>query len=91
MGPIEEERSKLFAKLNTEIEQALSNAIITIKVADKALDTALLARGMGKSRYEVDGLFDRAIRLAEQLGLHEHLYTVKYQKAWTSFFWYEDF
>ena len=91
VGPIDAERSKLFEKLNTEIGEALSDAIITIKVADRALDAALLARGMGKPRYEVDGLFDRAIRLVEQLGLQEHLYTVKYQKAWTSFFWYEDF
>jgi len=91
VGPIDAERFKLFEKLNREIEEALSDAIMTIKVADKALDAALLARGMGKSKYEVDGLFDRAQRLAEQLSLQEHLYTIKYQKAWTSFFWYEDF
>jgi hypothetical protein len=53
VGPIDTERAKLFAKLNGEIEEALSNAIVTIKVVDKALDAALLARGMEKSRCDV--------------------------------------
>lgn len=91
VGPNDIERKKLFEKLNNEIEEALSNAIATIKITDKALDTALLARGMGKSRTEVDGLFDRAMRLAEQLDSAEQLYSVKYEKAWTTFFWFEDF
>jgi tetratricopeptide (TPR) repeat protein len=91
VGPNDVERMKLFEKLNNEIEEALSNAITTIKITDKALNTALLARGMGKSRTEVDGLFDRAIRLAEQLSSAEQLYSVKYEKAWTTFFWFEDF
>lgn len=91
VGPNDGERFNLLKRLNDEIELALSNAIINVKVVDKALDTALLARGLGKSRFDVDGLFDRAIRMSEQLGMQEQIYTVKYQKAWTTFFWYEDY
>jgi hypothetical protein len=91
VGPNDLERIKRFTKLNNEIEEALSTGIITIKITNKALDTALLARGMGKTRSEVDGLFDRAIKFAEQLGSKEHLYSIKYEKAWTTFFWFEDF
>lgn len=91
VGPNDTERSRMFESLNNEIEQALNNAIITIPIADKALGTALLGRGMGNSRAEVDGLFDRAIKLAEKLGVEEQLYSVKYEKAWTTFFWFEDF
>lgn len=91
VGPNDAERSRMFESLNIEIEQALSNAIITMPIADKALDTALLARGMGKSRSEVEGLFDRAINLAKKLGVEEQLYSVKYEKTWTTFFWFEDF
>lgn len=91
VGPNDAERMKLFDQLNNEIEKALSNAIITFKVVDKALDTALLARGMDRPRMDVDGLFDRAIRLAEQMESTEQVYSVKYEKAWTTFFWFEDF
>ena len=91
VGPNDAERNKKFELINNEIEEALSNAIITVKITDKALDAALLARGMDKSRSIVDGLFDRAIRLAEQLSSVEQLYSVKYEKAWTTFFWFEDF
>lgn len=91
IGPNDAERSKMFERINIEIEEALGNAIISIKIVDKALDAALLARGMEKTRSEVDGLFDRAIRLAEKLGSTEQTYSVKYEKAWTTFFWFEDF
>jgi hypothetical protein len=91
VGPNDAERNKMFERLNIEIEEALSNAIVSIIIVDKALDVAILARGMDKTRNEVDGLFDRAIRLAEKLGSTEQIYSVKYEKAWTTFFWFEDF
>jgi hypothetical protein len=91
IGPNDVERNRKFELINNEIEGALSSAIITIKIADKALDAALLARGMGKSRSDVDRLFDRAIKLAEKLASPEQLFSIKYEKAWTTFFWFEDF
>jgi hypothetical protein len=91
VGPNDAERNKKFELINSEIEEALSNAIVTVKITDKALDAALLARGMDKPRSIVEGLFDRAIKMAEKLGLVEQLYSVKYEKAWTTFFWFEDF
>jgi hypothetical protein len=91
LSPNDSERLKRFEKLNNEIETALSNAITTINIANKALQTAQLARGMDRSRTEVDGLFDRAIKMAEQLGSSEQIYSAKYEKAWTTFFWFEDF
>jgi hypothetical protein len=91
VGPNDVERMKLFEQMNGEIETALSKAVINYKVVDKALDTALLARGMGKSRTDVDGLFNRAISLAQHTGSEEQVYSVIYEKAWTTFFWFEDF
>jgi hypothetical protein len=91
IGPNDAERSKEFTVINKEIEEALSNAIVTTKIINQALDAALLARGMGKPRAEVDGLFDRAIRMASKFGSSELLYSIKYEKAWTTFFWFEDY
>lgn len=91
VGPNDAERLKLFEELNSEIETALCNAITTINIANKAVQSAQLARGMDRSRAEVDGLFDRAIKLAEHLGSPEQVYLSKYEKAWTTFFWFEDF
>ncbi|WIW50356.1 hypothetical protein ML401_34950 (plasmid) [Bradyrhizobium sp. 62B] len=59
-------------------------------IADDALRAATLARGIEKPRYEVDGRFDRAVRLAREHGsTNQHLAAV-YEWAWTSFFWLED-
>lgn len=91
IGPNDTERKASFEEINKEIEEALSNGIVTITIINKALNAALLARGMGKPRSEVEGLFDRALKLAENIGLQEQLYSVKYEKAWTTFFWFEDF
>lgn len=91
VGPNDAERLKLFEDLNREIEVALSNAVTTINLNNKALQTALLARGMDRSRTEIDGLFDRAIKMAEHSGSTEQQYSAKYEKAWTTFFFFEDF
>lgn len=91
VGPNDFERIREFAAVNKEIEEALSNGIITTRIINNALYAALLARGMDKPRSEVDGLFDRAIRMASRLDSREQLYSIKYEKAWATFFWFEDY
>ncbi|PSL28342.1 hypothetical protein [Chitinophaga ginsengisoli] len=91
VGPNDKEREEAFKEINSEIESSLSNGLISVPLVNKALNSALLARGMGKPKVRVNGLFDRAIRLAEKIGSDELIYSVKYNQAWTQFFWFEDY
>lgn len=51
---------------------------------------AILARGLEKTRHEVDGLFERALTLAEKFGHKGQILRVGYDWAWTTFWWYDD-
>lgn len=63
----------------------------TSVLAEDCLKAALLARGIERPRYEVEGLFQRAIRIARDNDLESHLLAATYNLAWTSFFWFDDF
>lgn len=63
----------------------------TAALAEDCLKAALLARGIERPRYEVEGLFQRAIRIARDNRLESHLLAATYNLAWTSFFWFDDF
>lgn len=58
---------------------------------DDAHRAAILSRGLGRPRHEVDGKFQRAIRLAKrQSGNKRHLGII-YDQTWTANFWFDDF
>ena len=59
-------------------------------LAQDYLNAAKLARGLGKPRYEVDGLFDRARALAEKYGYKGQIIRCGYHHAWTSYWWFDD-
>jgi hypothetical protein len=58
-------------------------------VAD-AHRAALIARSLELPRIEVDGRFERALRLAKENNLQKLELAVTYDWAWTSHFWNED-
>lgn len=90
-GPLDLQRRKKLEKLNASIEEAVSNEAVTFSIVGSAIDAALLATELDSSRMEVEGQFERAIRMARQHGNKEHLFTALYQRAWATFFWFEDF
>lgn len=52
--------------------------------------SALLARGLERSRYEIDGRFQRTLRLAREHELPKLELAAVYDWAWTTNFWLED-
>jgi hypothetical protein len=51
----------------------------------------LLARCLERPRVEVEGRFERAIRIAERHGTRQQQLRVAYHKAWTLYWWYDDY
>ena len=51
---------------------------------------AFHARGLGKPRHEVDGLFERALTLSKQHGYKGQILRIGYDWAWTSLWWFDD-
>jgi hypothetical protein len=61
------------------------------QLAEDCLQTALLARGLSRPRTEVDGRFDRAERIARKRGDNRQLFNILYNRAWTAYWWFDDF
>ena len=91
IGPLDLQRKKQLDELNASIVEDVSKSRVTIKTVDDCLDAALIAAELDESRQDVESLFDRAIRFANEHGTSDQQFTALYQRAWTTFFWFEDF
>lgn len=80
-------------KLDLEVlEKKLADAQFQgIEFAEDCLDAAVLARTINLPSYQVYGMFERAERAAEKLGSSVQQFRVVYKRAWTAYFWFNDF
>ena len=61
------------------------------QLVEDCLRTAILARGLERPRNEVESRFEQANRLAKDLGYPQQLLRIAYNRAWTAYWWYEDY
>jgi hypothetical protein len=61
------------------------------QLVEDALQVAILSRMLENPRDEVEGKFDRAIRLCKKLDISKQWIRLYYQRAWTYYNWYDDF
>jgi hypothetical protein len=87
-GPLDVGRLRDLEALDKKIEAAAASAV-TLELVEESLQSALLARGLDRPRYEVDGRFDRAERLA-RMTVGRQLQRIWYQRAWTALWWFDD-
>jgi hypothetical protein len=75
-----------------QLEQDLAEADSQgLPFAEDCLEAALLARNIGLPSYEVFGRFERAERASEKNGSQLQLFRIIYKRAWTAYWWYNDF
>lgn len=91
LGPNDVERQSDLKELEERINDANRYKGVEYQLAEDCLHAALLARGLEQSRIEVEGRFQRAIRISERVGHRQQRLRIVYSKAWTAFWWYEDF
>lgn len=90
-GPNDTAREQESVVLEERIRSALAESKHGAAVASDAIEAAVLARESERPRTDVDGLFQRAHRLAREMGTpHQQLVSL-YQYAWTIYWYYEDF
>ena len=90
LGQADVERERSLAELDGQIDDSDRYAGVGHQLAEDCLETALLARGLDRSRTEVDGRFDRAESIARAHGTERQLLRFTYHRAWTAVCWYED-
>jgi hypothetical protein len=90
-GPRDTERQQKFDAAEAEITAAIQEGRQSPAIVDNGLLSADLARCMERPRQEVDGLYARAENLANQYGTAHQQLRCAYERAWTSYWWYEDY
>ncbi len=90
-GPQDTERLAELQQLDAQIEDPERYRHTPYALAEDSLRAALLSRGLGRPRAEVDGRFLRAKRIAEQAGFRQQQARIAYNHAWTTYFWFDDF
>ncbi|HFK9515971.1 TPA: hypothetical protein ACIR4Z_001750 [Pseudomonas aeruginosa] len=88
-GPLDVGRLRDLEALDEKIEAAAVSAT-TPQLVEESLQSALLARALDRPRYEIDGRFDRAERLAQRTNNSRQHRRILYQKAWTALWWFDD-
>ncbi len=90
IGPKDLQRSKELDALEKAIGDGTNYNGTTHALIEDCMRAAKLARGLEKSRHEVEGLYQRAIRIARDNKLHALHLAAVYELAWTSNFWFDD-
>ena len=91
LGPRDLQRQTELNVLEQSIADGSRYRGLAPQLAEDALRAAELARGLEKPHYEVDGRYERAVRIAREHKLREHELSAVYGWAWTSNFWFDDF
>ncbi len=89
-GPLDTERQAHLDELEAQIADTSRYAGVEYQLAEDCLDAAVLARELELGRVEVDGRFDRAERIAKRVNYRPQKLRVKYQRAWTACYWFDD-
>ena len=90
-GPQDTEREMELRELEEQISDPLRYIGVEYQLAEDCLEAALLARGLELPRVEVEGRFDRAERIANRVNLRPQRLRIAYHRAWTAFWWYNDY
>jgi hypothetical protein len=90
-GPLDTRRENDLKEAERRIEVALQQGHFGFQLAEDCIGAADLARQLERPRTEIDGLFDRAERMVSTCGTDHQRFKCAYQKAWTAFWWYEDY
>jgi hypothetical protein len=89
-GPNDTAHEARLAAAESRLQRAVQEREKGFHVAENALEAALLTRSLEKPRAEVDGMFIRAQRIADEQGTKHQRILALYQHAWAAFWWHQD-
>ena len=90
LGPSDIARAEELEALEARIADGSQYQGQPAALVEDARRAALLARGLEHAPADVNGRFDRALRLARDNNAQKLELAIAYEWAWTSHFWHED-
>ena len=89
-GPNDAARAAELAELDKQIADPTRYQEARFQLAEDCLRSAILARGLERPQAEVEARFEQAERIAEEVGHSHQGMRIKYARAWTAYWWFED-
>ncbi len=90
-GPRDTARLAELEELDRQVADPSRYQWARYQLVEDCLRTAILARGLERSRHEVEARFGQADRLAQDYAYAQQRLRITYNRAWTAFWWYEDY
>ena len=89
-GPNDAARVAELAELDKQISDQSRYVGTRFQLASDCYRSAILARGLERPRTEVEARFEQAMRIADEFGKTQQAMRIRYNYAWTQFWWFED-
>ena len=90
-GPRDTARLAELEELDRQVADPLRYQGARYQLVEDCMRSAILARGLERPRSEVESRLAHADSLAQQLGYRPQQLRIAYNRAWTAFWWYEDY
>ncbi len=90
-GPRDTERLAELEELDQRVADPSCYQGARYQLVEDCLRSALLARGLERPRNEVEARFVQADQLSKDLDYRPQRLRIAYNRAWTTYFWYEDY
>jgi hypothetical protein len=90
-GSLDTTRKSELNELETQIKDPTRYQGVEYQLIEDCIEAATLSRELELPRIEVEGRFARAERIAEQYGTNQQKLRCAYSKAWTAYWWHDDF
>lgn len=90
MGPEDAKAHVRLVELDKEIEDPAKYDGAPQQLIEAWSASAILARRLGHPRESVEGRFNRALAIAEKVGSQRVAARVRYDLAWSSYWWFND-
>lgn len=90
-GPRDLARLAELEELDRQVSDPSRYQDARYQLVEDCLRSAILARGLERPRSEVESRFALADRLAQELNHRQQRLRIAYNRAWTAYWWYEDY
>ena len=90
-GPRDTARLEELEELDRQVSDPQRYQDARYQLVEDCLRSAILARSLERPRSEVEGRFAQADRLALDMNYNQQRLRIAYNRAWTAFWWYEDY
>lgn len=91
LGPADYSRKQQLEAIEDSFKDPHGFRGMETQQVTESLLAATLSRNLELPRFETDGRFARAIRLARDYGTERQKLEAQYEQIWTGFWWFDDF